>query len=140
MRVAVLGIVTAFLVFASNPNGLCQENPESQRPYLDYTESPRLYFLMPPTEGAGRVEFVASSAQRDLNSLLDLTSADTRTVLQLRGNVQVTMCSPGSYGCDNGSVVLHADAVDYNEKTGDMDVRGNVHIGPFRSRSEGSSR
>jgi hypothetical protein len=78
---------------------------------------------MPPTGSAGRVEFIASRAQRDLSSPLDLVSVDTRTVLQLRGDVEVTLCSPGSYGCDNGSVVLHADSVDYNEKTGEMDVR-----------------
>jgi hypothetical protein len=144
MRVAMLGIVSALLLVVSNPNAVCQENPQSQRPYLNYTDSPRLYFLMSPTESSGVVVLVASSAQRDLSSLLDLSSADTRTVLQLRGNVEVTMCSPeghgDSHGCDRGSVVLHADAVDYNEKTGEMDVRGNVHIGPLRRPPNATSR
>jgi hypothetical protein len=110
-----------------NP-GICQEN----RPYLNYTESPRLYFTVPASEGIGRVEFVASSAELNLLSPADLSSADTRAVLQLRGNVEVTMCSPVKSGCDKGVLVLHADAVDYNEKTGDMDVRGDVHLGPYR--------
>jgi hypothetical protein len=140
MRVAMLGIVTALLLVASSPNAVCQENPQSQRPYLNYTESPRLYFFMPFTESRGAVELIASSAQRDLSSLLDLSSADTRTILQLRGNVEVTMCSPSAHGCERGSVVLRADAVDYNEKTGEMDVRGNVHIGPLRRPPNATSR
>lgn len=78
---------TVFLAFSS---GFCQKN----RPYLDHTESPRLYFSVPATAGLGHIELVASSAQRDLTRPLDLSSADTRTVLQLRGDVEVTMCSP----------------------------------------------
>jgi hypothetical protein len=140
MRAAVFGAVAAFLVFNSFSNGFCQENSQPARPSLSHTESPRLYFMMPPTGSTGRVEFIASSAQRDLSSPLDLFSVDTRTVLQLRGNVEVTMCSPGSYGCDIGSVVLHADSVDYNEKTGEMDVRGNVYIRPFQNQPNTTSR
>jgi hypothetical protein len=45
------------------------------------------------------------------------------------------MCSPGGHGCDNGSILFRADAVDYNEKTGEMDVHGDVHIDPYRNQS-----
>jgi lipopolysaccharide assembly outer membrane protein LptD (OstA) len=90
---------------------------------------------MPPTERRGRVELTASDAQLDLGAKRDLTSAEIESVLQLRGNVQVMMCSPGRYGCENGSILLRADAVDYNEKTGAMDVHGDVHIDPYRNQS-----
>ena len=46
------------------------------------------------------------------------------------------MCSPGGHGCDNGSMVLHADAVDYNEKTHEIDAHGGVHIEPYRSQPQ----
>jgi lipopolysaccharide assembly outer membrane protein LptD (OstA) len=140
MKAVVFGSVAAFLLFNSCSGGICQENQQSYRPFLNYTESPRLYFLMPPTESTGRVELIAATAERNLSLPLNLSSSDTRTVLQLRGNVEVTMCSPGNLGCEHGAVVLHADSVDYNERTGEMDVRGNVHIGPFQNRPDGPSR
>ena len=46
------------------------------------------------------------------------------------------MCSPGGHGCDQGSMVLHADAVDYNEKTQEIDAHGDVRIEPYRSRTQ----
>jgi lipopolysaccharide assembly outer membrane protein LptD (OstA) len=102
-------------------------------------ESPRLYFTMPPTEHTGRIELTASNAQLDLAGQPNLTSAEIDSVLQLRGNVQVMMCSPGRHGCENGSILLRADAVDYNEKTGAMDVHGDVHIDPYRNQSPNTS-
>jgi lipopolysaccharide assembly outer membrane protein LptD (OstA) len=42
------------------------------------------------------------------------------------------MCSPGSLGCENGSMLLHADAVDYNEKTHEIDAHGDVRIEPYQ--------
>jgi lipopolysaccharide assembly outer membrane protein LptD (OstA) len=74
----------------------------------------------------------ASSAERDLAAPLKLSSADTESVLLLRGNVEVTICTPGGHGCDNGVMVLHADAVDYNEQTRQIDARGDVHIDPYQ--------
>jgi hypothetical protein len=44
------------------------------------------------------------------------------------------MCLPGDHGCDNGSMILHADAVDYNEKTHQIDAHGDVRIEPYRSQ------
>jgi lipopolysaccharide assembly outer membrane protein LptD (OstA) len=32
-------------------------------------------------------------------------------------------------------MVLHADAVEYNEKTQEMDAHGNVRIEPYRGRT-----
>ena len=34
--------------------------------------------------------------------------------------------------CDEGSMILHADAVDYNEKTGEISARGNVRLTPYQ--------
>jgi lipopolysaccharide assembly outer membrane protein LptD (OstA) len=94
---------------------------------------------MAPTEHTGRIELTASNAQLDLAGQPNLTSAEIDSVLQLRGNVQVMMCSPGRHGCENGSILLRADAVDYNEKTGAMDVHGDVHIDPYRNQSPNTS-
>jgi lipopolysaccharide assembly outer membrane protein LptD (OstA) len=76
----------------------------------------------------------ASSAERDLSAQRNISSTETEAVLQIRGNVEVMMCPPGGHGCDNGSVVLHADGVDYNEKTHEIDAHGDVHIEPYRNR------
>jgi hypothetical protein len=84
-----------------------------------------------PSSSSGRVELTASSIQRDLSS------KETESIFQLRGNVEVRMitCGPSSgehdMVCDKGSMVLRADAVDYNEKTGEIQARGEVHITPF---------
>jgi hypothetical protein len=136
MKLPVLGLIVACLPFLPAPTAICQQqNSQPERPYLTHVESPRLHFTMPPTEHRGRVELAASNAQLDLGAQANLTSAEIESVLQLRGNVQVMMCSPGGHGCDNGSILLRADAVDYNEKTGEMDVHGDVHIDPYRNQS-----
>ena len=136
MKLPVLSVFVACLPFLPAPRAICQQqNSQPERPYLTHVESPRLYFTMPPTERRARVELAASNAQVDLGAQANLTSSEIESVLQLRGNVQVMMCSPGRHGCDNGSIVLRADAVDYNEKTGEMDVHGDVHIDPYRNQS-----
>jgi hypothetical protein len=136
MKLAVISAFVACLSFLSAPTAVCQQqNAQPERPYLTHVESPRLYFTMPPTEHRGRVELAASNAQFALAAQRNLTSAEIESVLQLRGNVQVMMCSPGGHGCDNGSILVRADAVDYNEKTGAMDIHGDVHIDPYRSQS-----
>jgi hypothetical protein len=83
--------------------------------------------LIAPTESTGRVELTASSAQRDLTAQRNISSTESAAVLQLAGDVEVMMCAPGGHGCDNGSIVLRANAVDYNEKTHEIDARGDVH-------------
>jgi lipopolysaccharide assembly outer membrane protein LptD (OstA) len=136
MKFPVLGVIVACLPFLPAPTAICQQqNSQPERPYLAHVESPRLYFTMPPTERRGRVELAASNAQLDLGAQANLTSAEIESVLRLRGNVQVVMCSPGGHGCDNGSILVRADAVDYNEKTGAMDVHGDVHIDAYRNQS-----
>ncbi|HTZ60935.1 MAG TPA: hypothetical protein VMB49_22655 [Acidobacteriaceae bacterium] len=134
MKISAPGLLIACLAALSAPNGICQENPQSDRPYLNHTESPRLYFTVPGTDSTGRVQLIASKAERDLGPQFNLTSANTATVLELRGDVEVRMCSPGAHGCDTGSVVLHADSVDYDERTGELNALGHVHIGPYQSR------
>jgi hypothetical protein len=44
------------------------------------------------------------------------------------------MCSYDNCDRDHSSIVVHADAVDYNDKTNEIDAHGDVHIEPFRSR------
>jgi lipopolysaccharide assembly outer membrane protein LptD (OstA) len=131
MKLSVLSVVLACQVFTFASIGICQEKePQSDRPTLVHTQAPRLYFLMPPTERIGRVELAASDAQLTLSPKASLTSAEIESVLQLRGNVQVEICAPSSHGCDKWSILLRADAVDYNEQTREMDARGDVHIEP----------
>jgi lipopolysaccharide assembly outer membrane protein LptD (OstA) len=90
---------------------------------------------MPDTESTGRVELVASQAELTLTPQPTLTSAEIESVLQLRGNVQVTMCAPSRHGCEKYSILLRADAVDYNEKTREIDAHGDVRIQPYTRAS-----
>jgi hypothetical protein len=137
MKLLMLSVVMTCQVIAFASQGVCQEaKPQPDRPHLMHTESPRLHFSIPPTESTGHVELTASSAQRDLSSQRDTSSMETEAVLELRGNVEVMMCPPGGHGCDNGAMVLHADAVDYNEKTHEIDAHGDVHIEPYRSQPQ----
>jgi hypothetical protein len=132
MKLPILSLMVVCLSFIYAPKGVSQQqNPQPERPYLTHTEPPRLYFSMPPTESIGRVELAASNAQFTFSPQPSLTSAEVDSVLQLRGNVKVTMCAPSRYGCEKWSVVLRADAVDYNEKTREIDAHGDVHIDPY---------
>jgi hypothetical protein len=132
MNLSVLSLLVGSLFFVSASRGVCQQqNPQPERPYLAHTETPRLYFSMPPTERIGRVELAASNAQLTLSPQPHLTSAEIESVLQLRGDVQVRMCAPSSHGCDKWSILLRADAVDYNEQTRAIDAHGDVHIDPY---------
>jgi lipopolysaccharide assembly outer membrane protein LptD (OstA) len=131
MKLLMLSVVMACQAFAFASQGVSQEaKPQPDRPYLRHTESPRLHFSIPLTESTGHVELTASSADRNISS------TETDAVLRLRGNVEVTMCPPGGHGCDNGPMVLHADAVDYNEKTHEIEAHGDVHIEPYRSQAQ----
>ncbi len=136
MKLLMPGVVLACVAFAFASQGLCQQQKsEPDRPYLEHTETSRLHFTVPPNGNTGRVSFEAWSAQRVLSGPLDLSSAEIDSVLSLKGAVQVRMCSPGGLGCEQGSMVLHADAVDYNEKTQEIDAHGDVRIEPFRGRT-----
>jgi hypothetical protein len=133
MKLLLLGVAVACQAFAFASQGVCQQqNPQPERPYLTYTDAPRLYFLMPRTETMGAVDLAASNAQITLSPQATITSAEIESVLQLTGNVQVRMCAPSSHGCDKWSILLHADAVDYNEQTREINAHGNVRIEPYR--------
>jgi lipopolysaccharide assembly outer membrane protein LptD (OstA) len=121
MKHLILKVAVACQIFGFGSQAISQENK---------TQPERLHLMRPfPESGTGRVELAASNAQRDLS----------REVLQLRGNVEVRMitCGPADHDevmvCDKGSMVLHADEVDYNEKTGEIDARGDVCIAPYRA-------
>jgi lipopolysaccharide assembly outer membrane protein LptD (OstA) len=116
---------------ALTSQGVCeQQNPQSDRPYLEHTETSRLYFSMPLTVRMGRIELTASDALLTLSPPGSITSAEIESVLQLTGNVRVRMCAPSSHSCEKGSILLRADAVDYNEQTREIKAHGNVHIEP----------
>jgi len=134
MKFLILSVVMAFQFSAFASQSVSQE-PKAQldRPYLKHTEAPRLHFTIHRADGTGWAQLVASSAQRDLSD------TQTESILQLTGNVEVRMVTCGPTGqhapvvCDAGSMVLHADAVDYNETTGEIvEAHGNVHIVPYR--------
>jgi lipopolysaccharide assembly outer membrane protein LptD (OstA) len=134
MKLSILSVIVLCLPFIYASKGLSQQqNPQAERPYLIHTEPQRLYFLMPPTESIGRVELAAATAQFTLSPQPHLTSAEVDSILQLRGNVKVTMCAPSQHGCEKWLIVLRADAVDYNEKTREIDAHGDVHIDPYHS-------
>ena len=135
MKLLMLSVAMACQAFAFASQGVCQENtPQSDRPYLEHSDAPLLHFSVPPTDTTGRVALTASSAERDLIAPLDLSSAEIESILKLRGSVEVRMCSPGYHGCDQGSMVVHADAVDYNDRTHEMDAHGDVRIEPYQRR------
>jgi lipopolysaccharide assembly outer membrane protein LptD (OstA) len=107
-------VVCQFAVVA--PLAICHENR------LHLTE-----FL--PETNPGRLEVTALSAERDV-------SDSGAKILHLTGDVEVRMitCGPDAKGvvvCDRGSMVMHADSVDFNEKTGEIQASGNVHVAPY---------
>lgn len=134
MKFLIMSSLMACQVLAFASHAVCQEK-QPDRPHLVHQELPRLYFSIPSTASRGRVDLTAANAQRDFIVPLALSSTDIDSILQLRGAVAVVLCSPGGHGCDHGALLLHADAVDYNEKTGALDAHGDVHIDPFRSQT-----
>jgi lipopolysaccharide assembly outer membrane protein LptD (OstA) len=132
MKFLVLSAVIASQVSFFARQAACQENR---------SQPERLHVTRPfPWSSPGRVELTASSIERDLSS------KESESILHLRGSVEVRMitCGPISGGakmiCDNGSMVLHADAVDYNEKTGEIQAHGDVHISPYQTASRTVSK
>ena len=127
MKLLVPSAVIAFHICTFVPQAVSQQNGAlPERLHLTRTF---------PDNTPGRVELTASSVQRDLSS------RQSESILQLRGNVEVRMitCGPTDRGkliCDKGSMILHANTVDYNEKTGDIHVRGDVRIAPYRAKSK----
>jgi lipopolysaccharide assembly outer membrane protein LptD (OstA) len=98
------------------PQAFCNENR------LHLTE-----FL--PEANPGRLVVTASTVTRDV-------SDSGAKIVHLRGDVEVRMitCGPDGKGvvvCDRGAMVMHADSVDFNEKTGEIQATGNVHVAPY---------
>jgi lipopolysaccharide assembly outer membrane protein LptD (OstA) len=98
------------------PQAFCNENR------LHLTE-----FL--PETNPGRLVVTASNVTRDV-------SDSGAKIVHLRGDVEVRMitCGPNGKGvsvCDRGAMVMHADSVDFNEKTGEIQASGNVHVEPY---------
>ncbi len=124
MKLLTLGVAVACQISAFAALAMCQEKE---------AQPERLHLTRPfPETSPGRVELTASSIERDLSS------KKSESIYQLKGNVEVRMvtCGRGSHGnsmvCDQGSMMLHADAVDYNEKTGEISARGNVRLTPYQ--------
>jgi lipopolysaccharide assembly outer membrane protein LptD (OstA) len=116
-------VVCQFAVVA--PQAICHESK------LHLTE-----FL--PETNPGRLEVTVSSAERDV-------SDSGAKILHLRGDVEVRMitCGADDKGvvvCDKGAMVLHADSVDFNEKTGEIQASGNVHVAPYPNRPSKSPK
>src|SRR5580704_3943944 len=110
MKLLVPSATIACLVLSFVPQAISQEYPaQPERLHLKRTF---------PDNTPGRVELTALSAQRDLST------KQSESILQLRGNVEVRMITcgldRGKVVCDNGSMVLHADRVDFNENTGEI--------------------
>jgi lipopolysaccharide assembly outer membrane protein LptD (OstA) len=115
----------------------CQLSPLASRAACQESKSQpeRLHFAFSFPQGHKVLfELTAMNAQRVLSS----------SVLRLTGNVEVRMttCPPQGHVCIASPMVLHADAVDYNEATGQMDAHGDVHttfikLSPRGHRPEG---
>jgi hypothetical protein len=113
MKFLLLGLAIPCLLSALNPQAVCQETK---------AQPERLHFSYPYPDShfKGRFEFAALSAQR-----VHIQSNEG-TILQLRGNVEVitVVCADP---CVKSPLVFHSDAIDYNEKTGEINATGNVH-------------
>jgi lipopolysaccharide assembly outer membrane protein LptD (OstA) len=115
MKPLTLALLTC-LFAAAAPQAICHDDK------LHLTE-----FL--PETNPGRLVVTASNAYRDV-------SDSGARILHLRGDVEVRMitCALNKTGvsvCDRGAMVMHADSVDFNEKTGDLQATGNVHVAPY---------
>jgi lipopolysaccharide assembly outer membrane protein LptD (OstA) len=125
MKLLTLGVAIACQISAFAALAICQEKA---------AQPERLHVTRPfPETNPGRVELTASSIERDLSS------KERESILKLKGSVEVRMVTCGRNTshdngviCDKGSMMLHADAVDYNEKTGEISARGNVRIAPYQ--------
>lgn len=114
MKILLLCAAMACQLLACASFSPCQETK---------SQPDRLHFLFAYPDGHNVVfNMEASNAQRIPSS------AEAGDVLQLRGNVELTMKACQNQECRQTPVVLHADGIDYNEKTGEIHTRGDVHI------------
>jgi len=115
MKLQALGAVVGCVLFV--PCVICQED---QKHFAFRTPS-------------GSISFVADSIERqDPPTPLPKHFA---SVVQLRGNVQIRTCclqipfpSNKAKTIPKQVVRMQADEADFNQETGEMEVRGNVHV------------
>ncbi len=124
MKLLTLFLAIVCQCFNFVPQASCQDN----KAQLD-----RLYITRAiPESGGGRVEMAASEVQRDLSNKA------SESIIQLKGDVELRMvtCTPTGRRegkvCE-GAMVLRADAVEFNEKTGAIAASGHVRITPHRA-------
>ena len=122
MKLIALSLVIACQVSVFAPQAICQDSKAQQE---------RLHLTL----GApgGKVALTASSMERDLSNRA------SASILQLKGNVEIKMimCLPsGQRTVCEEAVTLHADEADYNQNTGEIVTRGNVHMTPHRIASK----
>ena len=110
MKFLVLSMAIIWQLFGFTPRATSQESSGST--------ARRLHFTFPFPDGfKGRYELTASNGQvKD-------------SIFQLRGNVEMRtiVCRPASNVCDKSPLVLRADAIDFNETTGEIQAQGAVH-------------
>jgi hypothetical protein len=123
MKLLTLFVAIVWLCFNFVPRASCQD---------DKAQLQRLYLTRAiPESGGGRIEMAASEAQRDLSNKV------SESIIQLKGNVEVKMITCTPTGRREGklceeAMFLRADAVEFNEKTGEVAASGHVHITPHR--------
>jgi lipopolysaccharide assembly outer membrane protein LptD (OstA) len=125
MKLLTLSIAIAFQICTLSPQAVGQDNP---------AQPERLHVRRPiPASGGSRVDITASEIYRDLSR--DPSNVANESIIHLKGNVEVRMfacplaAKDRSKGC-SGVMLMRADAADYNEKTGEINASGNVHITP----------
>jgi hypothetical protein len=124
MKLLTLFVAIACQCFNFVPQATGQDNK---------AQSDRLYVTRAiPEGGGGRVEFAASEVQRDLSNKA------SKSIVQLKGNVETKMITCVPSGRHEGklceeAMVLRADAVEFNEKTGAIAASGHVRITPHRA-------
>jgi lipopolysaccharide assembly outer membrane protein LptD (OstA) len=119
MKLLMLTVAIASQIFTFAPRALCQDN----------TQPEPVHLLRPiPGSPGARVALTASSADRDLST------RTSESIIHLKGNVEARMINcvfpsrqSGAVVCGY-STVVHADEVDYNEKTGEIEPHGNVRV------------
>ena len=117
MKLIALSLVIACQLSIFAPQAMCQ----------DSKAQPEQLHLTIGAPG-GHVALTASSMQRDLSSKA------SGSILKLRGNVEIKMstCFPsGQRTVCEETMTIHADEADYNQNTGEIDPRGNVHMTAF---------
>lgn len=115
MKFLVLSFAIVWQLSGFTSRAVCQERN---------AQMGRLHFMFPfPERFKGRYELAASHAE------VVHPNGGTESVLQLRGNAEAStiVCRPTGNICDKSPVILRADAIDYNETTGEIQAHGVVH-------------